>query len=172
MVQHHKPCAWAQAAGESRQHRLLVIVNGKGQPHFDQLRAPSLCCMAGDILDRVIGLIIDQDLIIRPQCKRTDNRLDAGRGVIHENNVVSLGAQTFCNFRRGCTEALGQLRDEKIADGAFHLLPYRFLRCQYWLGRGAVAAVIDMRCTPIQRPLMPDGLAEFGHSEPREVCPG
>ena len=163
VIEDHQAGAVGEAGHQRIDDRGAVVFDREGESDLDHASAGAAGLVAGDVLHRIVGLVVDQDLVAGLELDRAENGLGAGGRVVDEDDVVGLGAEIFRELGSSRAHPLGQLAREEIADGALHVLADDVLGGEHRLRRRAVAAVIQMSGAPVERPEVADGLAELGH---------
>jgi hypothetical protein len=117
------------------------------------------------VRDRAVRVIRDEDLVAWPQIERAQHRVHAGRGVVHEHEIVTarakeLGHRERCHahawrlIAASADDDLGQLAQHEARRLALDLVTDLLLSREHALRRRADRAVIQVEDLGIESELL------------------
>lgn len=121
VIEDHQAGAIGETGRQRVDDRGAVILDREWQLDLDHAGTGAAGLVAGDVLHRIVGLVVDQDLVAGLELDRAEDGLGAGGGVVDEDDVVGLGAEILRELGRGRSHPLGQLAGEEITDGPLHV---------------------------------------------------
>ena len=140
-----------------------LAVGRAGQIHRPHHRPGALGDESRRLADRPIHVVRDHDLVAGGKFHRAQHGGDAGRGVVHEHEVVRARAEKLRHGLGGLPHArlrahhdlahVRELADQEARGIALDLVADRLLRREHALGRRADRAVIEVRDRGIEHPL-------------------
>src|SRR5690349_2053410 len=96
---------------------------------FNYLRSSALADEAHRIAYSTISVTQHNDLVARPETQRTQHGIAACRRILHEGDVLAIGANKCAEPLRRMTQRLGQYCPHETAGLRLHaLLPFALRR--------------------------------------------
>jgi len=150
------------ALGDAAEHGLDDLSGRRdGDRHLDDHEpgAALLGHVAGHVVAGVVAVVGSQQLVAWLEAERSEHRVDPGRGVGHEHQVLRLGADQRGQRLPRAIEQARQLADQEPDRLGLHLPPQLGLPLEDRPGTGPEGTVVELHDGRVQGPSI---LAERG----------